>query len=73
MDLFTKNDFDSEKLKHYLIKEYNFEENFQEKNTIKGFIDNVLIDCIKYDYEYKNEVKIIDEIRLLSMEDIVAM
>lgn len=73
LDLFSKKDFDSEKLKHYLIKEYKFEQSFQEKNTLKGFIDNVLIDCIKYDYEYINKVKIIDEIRLLSMEDIVAM
>lgn len=73
LDLFTQNDFDTEKLKKHLIDNYGFKVKFQEKNTLKGFLNDILIDCIKYDYKNINDIDIIDDIRMLSIEDIVAM
>ena len=73
LDLFTRKDFDTETLKKYLIDNYKFEVKFQEKNTLKGFINDVLIDCIKYDYDNLYDVEEIDGIRMLSIEDVIAM
>ena len=73
LDLFTRKDFDAEKLKKYLIDNYDFKVSFQEKNTLKGFINNILIDCIKYDYDNLYEIDVIDDIRMLSIEDVIAM
>jgi len=73
LDLFTRKDFDAETLKKYLIDNYGFEVKFQEKNTLKGFINDVFIDCIKYDYDNLHDVETIDGIRMLSIEDVIAM
>ena len=73
LDLFTRKDFDTEKLKKYLIDNYDFTVSFQEKNTLKGFINGILIDCIKYDYDNLYNVDVIDDIRMLSIEDVIAM
>lgn len=73
LDLFTRNDFDTEKLKKHLFDNYEFSVKFQENNTLKGFIDDVLIDCIKYDYDNLYDIDVIDGIRMLSIEDVIAM
>ena len=73
IDLFTKKDFDSEELRLYLNNKYKFELSFQEKNTLKGFINDVLVDFIKYDYKNIKSIKFDEGIRMLSLEDIIAM
>lgn len=74
LDLFTPNDFDAEKLESYLINNYDFKSDFLEKNTLKGTINNIKIDCITHAYPYYKEIIISQEgIRLYSMEDIAAM
>ncbi len=73
LDLFTQSDFDTEKLKKYLIDNYNFEVRFQEKNTLKGFVGGILVDCIKFGYKNLYPIEKIDDIRMLSIEDIIAM
>lgn len=52
LDLFTPDNFDSNKLEEYLIDKYNFKSSYLEKNTLKGTINDVKIDCITHNYPY---------------------
>lgn len=74
IDLFTRNDIPVDELQKYLTHKYGFKEEFREKNTLKGEIDGVKVDLIKYDYPFVNELeKTSDGIRMASVEDIIAM
>ena len=50
LDLFTKNDINVSDIDFYLKEKYNFIKKYEESNTLKGYIDGVFIDCIKYKY-----------------------
>lgn len=71
--LFTSKPFDAVKLESFLQEKYGFCTGFMEKNTLKGFIGNVKIDCITHAYEYLEKPYVESNIRLYSMEDIIAM
>lgn len=72
--LFTPQPFDVRALEDYLIRQYDFHGDFLEKNTLKGSIQEVKIDCITHNYPYINAPFISSSgIRLYSMEDIAAM
>lgn len=73
LDLFTPQPFDTGKLESYLYDNYHFKTDFMEKNTLKGTINGVKIDCITHPYKYLESLYIESGIRLYSMEDIVAM
>ena len=71
--LFTPESFDAGKLEIFLRDKYGFRTDFMEKNTLKGTIDGVKIDCITHPYGYLEKPYTESDIRLYSMEDIVAM
>ena len=73
LDLFTPESFDAGKLEIFLRDKYGFRTDFMEKNTLKGTIDGVKIDCITHSYGYLEKPYTESDIRLYSMEDIVAM
>lgn len=74
LDLFTPNSFDAKKLENYLIDNYDFKASFLEKNTLKGTINDVKIDCITHNYPYLEQpFKTNEGIRLYSVRDIAAM
>lgn len=73
IDLFTKDDFDSQRILEYLEKQYGFKLHYIYQNTLKGIIDNVMVDLIKHDYTLIKDRIINEGIRLLSKEDIAAM
>lgn len=73
LDLFTPNSFDARKLEKFLHDKYGFRTDFMEKNTLKGTIDGVKIDCITHSYEYLEKPYTESGIRLYGMEDIIAM
>lgn len=74
LDLFTSESFNAKELESHLINQYNFKSDFLEKNTLKGTINNVKIDCITHAYPYlKKPVTTKEGIRLYSIEDIAAM
>ena len=73
LDLFTPESFDAGKLEIFLRDKYGFRTDFMEKNTLKGTIDGVKIDCITHSYGYLEKPYTEYDIRLYSMEDIVAM
>ncbi|WP_347146694.1 nucleotidyl transferase AbiEii/AbiGii toxin family protein [Parabacteroides goldsteinii] len=71
--LFTPESFDAGKLEIFLRDKYGFRTDFMEKNTLKGTIDGVKIDCTTHSYGYLEKPYTESDIRLYSMEDIVAM
>lgn len=73
LDLFTPEPFDTERLKGFLEEKYGFRTGFMERNTLKGDIDGVKIDCITHAYRYLRPPYIEDGVRLYDMADIIAM
>lgn len=73
LDLFSNSPFDTDSLKSHLEDNYGFKTDYVAKNTLKGFIEGVFIDCITYNYELLKEDDIIDGIRMRSVPDVIAM
>ena len=73
LDLFTPEPFDTGKLERSLQENYGFRTDFTEKNTLKGTIEGIKIDCITHPYQYLKNPYTESGIRLYSMEDIIAM
>jgi hypothetical protein len=73
LDLFCNQSFDEQKLAEYLRIEYGLELDFIDKETVKGEIEGVQIDCIAHKYPWlKNPIEI-NGIRLAGYEDLAAM
>ena len=76
LDLFSQQEFDVEKLKQYLVNTYGFyilDSTKSSDATLIGFINNIKVDCIRYNYNYVQPVSVYNGIRLCSMYDIAAM
>lgn len=73
LDLFTSEDFDIEELKFMLVQRYGLKVSYERNQTLKGFINGVMIDCIRFNYPHLHAPDIIDGIRMESVPDIVAM
>lgn len=81
LDLFTESDFETEKILQELRKNFKLQVILQkEKNSIIINIKNfkksseyIKIDIIKYPYPLIKEIRNINGIRLLSVEDIIPM
>ena len=73
LDFFTSESFDLEEVKMMLIKKYDFKVSYSRSQTLKGFINGVKVDFIKFDYPHLHNCDIIDEVRIESIPDIIAM
>lgn len=74
LDLFTPEPFDATELSEYLTRNYGFVGTFSRKDTLKGTIDGVAIDCITHAYPLIDQITVSPEgIRLYSMRDIAGM
>lgn len=74
LDLFTPHSFDTDYLENHMHGKYNLRTTFKRGFTLKGYIGDVAIDCIKYDYPLLSPVVVSPEgIRLYSPQDIAAM
>ena len=73
LDLFCNQTFDEQKLAEYLRTEYRFELDFIDKETLKGEIDGVKIDCIAHKYPWLTAPIETDGLRLARYEDLAAM
>lgn len=73
IDLFIREEFDAEELSQYLYEKYGFHETFRRNYTLKGDIDNVKLDVIRYNYNFVEDPVIVEGIRMLSIPDIIAM
>ena len=73
LDLFTNEDFDIVELREMLVEKYAMKVAFERGQTLKGFIDGVMVDCIRFNYPHIKEPDIADGVRLESIPDIIAM
>jgi hypothetical protein len=73
LDFFTSESFDLEEVKMMLIKKYDLKVSYSRSQTLKGFINGVKVDFIKFDYPHLHNCDIIDEVRIESVPDIIAM
>lgn len=73
LDLFSSAPFDQDRVRELLQKKYDMKVSFDRDQTIKGFIGNVMVDCIRYDYPHLCEPETEDGIRIESLPDVVAM
>lgn len=73
LDLFTSCAFDVTELRIFLEENYGFSTGFSVKNTLKGTIAGVKIDCITHAYGYLEVPYREKGFRLYSLEDIAAM
>lgn len=73
LDLFTDTAFDLEALTAMLVEKYGLRVSYARKQTLKGFINHVMIDCIRFDYPHIEVPQTIDGVRLESIPDIIAM
>lgn len=73
LDLFSAKEFDVSDLEEYLINKYDFKSEYSEKNTLKGTIQGVKVDCISNFSKLCQPIRNHENIRLYSPEDISAM
>jgi hypothetical protein len=75
LDFFAWQHFDALPLAEYLQEHYRFyKQDVREKDTIKGYIDNIKVDFIAHVYPFVDErIATEDGIRMYSIKDIVAM
>lgn len=70
---FTKEEFSIVELREMLVEKYAMKVAFERGQTLKGFIDGIMIDCIRFNYPHIKDPDIIDGVRLESIPDIIAM
>ena len=73
LDLFSNIDFEADQLLENLSADFPFNLFFSSKNTLKGSINQVQIDILAHRYPLINEPVIMDNVSMLSVEDIIAM
>ena len=73
IDLFSQNSFDERKMLGYLETQKGMRLDYLSKNTINGQIAETKVDLITHAYPLVKELKLLDGIRLASLEDIAAM
>lgn len=73
LDLFSDESFDEVALREYLVQNYGFKTEFITKETLKGEINGVQVDCIAHKYHWIRPCIEEDAIRLTSIEDLCAM
>lgn len=73
LDLFSPDEFDVEDLRDMLVQKYDFRLAYLHGRTIKGFIGDVMMDCIRYNYPHLHKPEEIDGIRMESLQDVAAM
>lgn len=73
LDLFSSEPFDNHQLEMFLHDNYGFRTDFMERNTLKGTIEGIKVDCIAHQYGYLEKPYIESGIKLYSLEDIAVM
>lgn len=73
LDLFSNETFNENSFVEYLRDNYQFELDFLDKETVKGEIEGVQIDCIAHKYPWLSVPVEMNGIRLAGYEDLAAM
>jgi hypothetical protein len=73
LDLFTTSEFDENALLESMETNYGFQLDYQQKNTLKGRIDDVKVDLIAHRYPLLENLITEDGVRMAGLKDIGAM
>jgi len=73
IDLFTQDDFDNNHLIEILSKSFDISIEFENKNMVITYINNIKVDFVKMGYPILFEPLLIENIRMLDIRDIAAM
>lgn len=73
IDLFSNFSFDTGRILEYLSADFPFRLFFSAGNTLKGSIDQVPVDILAHRYPMVHEPVMLENISMLSVEDIIAM
>jgi predicted nucleotidyltransferase component of viral defense system len=77
LDFFTKSPFDSNELFEYLRDSYDVSYCSQSANSLSLFIklqgEDIKVDFIRHNYPLLRPIRVIDKVRIFSLEDIAAM
>jgi len=73
IDLFSDFSFDSSQILEKLSNDFLFTLFYSSTNTIRGSIDGVQVDLMAHRYPLVKNPEILENISMLSMEDILAM
>lgn len=73
LDLFSNIPFNETELADHLYQKYSFELDFISRNTIKGEVNGVQLDCIAHQYPWIDPPLHEGHIRLAGFADIAAM
>ena len=71
--MFTNHAFDASWLLEQIQQDFPIQLHFTSTNTIKGSIRNVKVDLIAHRYQNLEEPLIIDDLKMLSEIDLIAM
>ena len=73
IDLFSNFEFDTAQLLEKLYIDFDFKLFFSANNTLKGSIEDVKVDILSHQYPYVSSPVIIENIGMVSIQDIIAM
>lgn len=73
IDLFSNFNFDAKTLLENIQHDYSYQLLNTADNTLKGIIDDVNVDIIAHRYPYLKAPENLNDMRLLSVPDIIAM
>ena len=73
LDLFTQASFDENEMLSNLEERYQFQMDFQARNTLKGSIRGVKVDLITHNYPLVKPLIEMEGVRMAAPEDIAAM
>jgi len=73
IDLFTLDDFDNNNLIEILSKSFEVSIEFENRNMVITYINNIKVDFVKMGYPILFEPLLIENIRMLDIRDIAAM
>jgi len=73
LDLFTTEDFETNDIIPLLTNDYELKIIFQNPKTLICSINNIKVDFIRFKYKIIRSLVLIDNLRLMSVDDIAAM
>ena len=73
LDLFSDFSFDTAYVLENLSVDFEYKLFFSAKNTLKGSINNVQVDILAHRYPFVSSPVIIEDVAMVSTEDIIAM
>ena len=73
IDLFSSSGFNQERILENLERDFGFQVDYLERDTLKGAIGGVKVDLLTHPYNLIKPPLNMDNVRIASMEDICAM